>query len=126
MRLLPHLLSFVLGQFLGQRPLNAPADPDPRLSTTRHPAARDGASEANRRLRVLYALEKYPQLSQSYIRAEIACARRWGAHVEVWSEGTPPSPYPSAVPLHRGALEDAIADVGPHVIHTHWLHKACD
>ena len=49
---------------------------DPRLSTTRHPAARDGASEANRRLRVLYALEKYPQLSQSYIRAEIACARR--------------------------------------------------
>ena len=77
-------------------------------------------------MRVLYALEKYPQLSQSYIRAEIACARRWGAHVEVWSEGTPPPPYPSAVPLHRGALEDAIADVGPHVIHTHWLHKACD
>src|SRR5262245_19103131 len=78
------------------------------------------------RLRVLYALEKYPQLSQAYIRAEIACARRWGAHVEVWSEATPPSPYPSPVPVHRGPLEAAIERVAPQVVHVHWLNKACE
>jgi glycosyltransferase involved in cell wall biosynthesis len=75
---------------------------------------------------VLYALEKYPQLSQAYIRAEIACARRWGAHVEVWSQGEPPSPYPSAVPVHRGSLAEAIERVSPQVVHVHWLHSACE
>lgn len=78
------------------------------------------------RFRVLYALEKFPQLSQAYIRAEIACARRWGAHVEVWSQGTPPSPYPNPVPVHRGPLEAAIERVAPQVVHVHWLHKACE
>ena len=76
------------------------------------------------RIRVLYALESFPQLSQSYIRAEISCLTRAGAHVEVWSERQPPSRYETRVLVHRGSLERAIRRVRPDIVHVHWLHKA--
>jgi glycosyltransferase involved in cell wall biosynthesis len=76
-------------------------------------------------LRVLYAVWHYPQLTESYIRWEIACMRRWGVHVEVWSQlGSPPAPFASDVPIHHGCLAAAIARVRPHLVHVHWLHSA--
>jgi glycosyltransferase involved in cell wall biosynthesis len=39
-----------------------------------------------RDLRVLYVVWDYPQLTETYVRWEIACMKRWGVHVEVWSE----------------------------------------
>jgi glycosyltransferase involved in cell wall biosynthesis len=76
-------------------------------------------------LRVLYVVWDYPQLTETYIRWEIACLRRWGVHVEVWSElDKTASPYPSDVPVHFGSLEDAIRKVRPHLAHVHWLNIA--
>jgi Glycosyl transferase family 2 len=76
-------------------------------------------------LRVLYALWHYPQLTESYIRWEIACMRRWGVHVEVWSElESPASTFSTDVPVHHGSLSAAIEKVAPHLVHVHWLHSA--
>ena len=75
-------------------------------------------------LRVLYAVWNYPQLTETYIRCEIAAMQRWGVHVEVWSEIVETkSPYACEVPIHHGSLEDAIAQVRPDVVHVHWLNK---
>lgn len=76
---------------------------------------------------VLYALWHYPQLTETYIRWEIECMRRWGVHVEVWSQlDTPASPFATDVPIHHGSLATAIARVRPQVVHVHWLHAALD
>ena len=75
-------------------------------------------------LRVLYAVANYPQLTETYIRSEIATMQRWGVHVEVWSEESDPrSPYPAEVPVHHGSLRDAIEFVQPELVHVHWLNK---
>jgi glycosyltransferase involved in cell wall biosynthesis len=66
----------------------------------------------------------YPQLSESYVEAEIACMRRWGVHVEVWCTESGASLYPTDLPIHNGPLEKAIEASRPDVIHIHWLSFA--
>jgi hypothetical protein len=78
----------------------------------------------SRPMRVLYVLWHYPQLSESYIEAEILCMKRWGVHIEVWSECGVGSPYEPSVPVHRGSLEEAIAACKPDIIHVHWVQFA--
>jgi len=86
---------------------------------------RKGASPLRRPLRVLYAAWHFPQLSESYLRWEIACMRRFGVEVHVWSEvdevGTP---YPTDLLVHHGPLAEVIARAEPDVVHAHWLHSA--
>ena len=79
------------------------------------------AEPLSRTLRVLYVLWQYPQLSESYIETEIGCMKRWGVHVEAWSENYCASPYEPTVPVHRGSLAQAITDAQPDVLHVHWL-----
>lgn len=74
--------------------------------------------------RVLYALEFFPQLSETYVTTEIACMRRRGVHVEAWSEFDAVVPYETDVLVHRGSLEEAIRRSRPDVVHTHHLHRA--
>lgn len=76
------------------------------------------------KVKVLYALWHYPQLSESYIEAEIQTVRKLGVDVEVWSECGVSAPFPSQVPVHRGTLQEAVEAVRPDVVHTHWLHMA--
>jgi glycosyltransferase involved in cell wall biosynthesis len=71
-------------------------------------------------LRVLYAVWHYPQLSETYIETELRCLRRWGVHVEVWRTEGVASPYPTDIPIHSGALEDAVKAARPDLIHVHW------
>jgi len=73
---------------------------------------------------VLYALWHYPQLSESYVRTEIAAVRKMGVEVEVWSEEDVSAPFSSDVPVHRGTLRDALALVKPDLVHAHWLDMA--
>lgn len=75
-------------------------------------------------LKVLYALDSFPQLSESYINAEIMRMQEWGVHIEVWSKGDPTTEGTCDVVVHRGALVDTIARVSPDIIHTHWTHTA--
>jgi len=81
-------------------------------------------ADASRRPRVLYALWQYPQLSETYMEAELRCMLRWGVHVEVWRETPPASPHPAIVPIHDGSLAEAVRRVRPDVIHVHWLTTA--
>lgn len=76
-------------------------------------------------VRVLYALDQFPQLSESYIDAEINRMQAWGFHVEVWSAKDPKSEGGECeVTVHRGTLEEAIAGVKPDLLHTHWTKSA--
>ncbi len=85
------------------------------------------ARSATRPLRVLWAVWNYPQLTETYIRCELAAMRRWGVEVAVWSEITDTkSPYDSDVPVHHGSLAETIAKVSPDVVHVHWLNKGKD
>ena len=73
---------------------------------------------------MLYALDNYPQISESYIAAEIDYAIRAGVEVEVWRRRAPSNPGPVRVPLHEGRFEQAMARVRPDVVHFHWLKTA--
>jgi hypothetical protein len=75
--------------------------------------------------RVLYVLVQYPQLSETYIRAEIAAV---GADFEVEVISLTPADYPyrdffpfKLVP-GREEIQREIDRFRPHVLHTHWLH----
>ena len=72
--------------------------------------------------RVLYALNLYPQLSETYISREIEFMQRQGIDVIAWSAEVPQSPYPVDHPVLRGPLERAIRRTRPDLVHTHWLH----
>jgi glycosyltransferase involved in cell wall biosynthesis len=73
------------------------------------------------RLKVLYALWHYPQLSESYVETEIAFMRSRGVEIEAWSEVEPRSPHPVEIPVHRGSLKEAIVRAKPDLVHIHWL-----
>jgi glycosyltransferase involved in cell wall biosynthesis len=79
------------------------------------------ASEPRKPLKVLYTLWHYPQLSESYIRTEIAAALKLGVEVEVWAEEKGIAPFSSEAPVHYGSLLETIERFKPVIIHTHWL-----
>lgn len=84
------------------------------------------AANPPRGLRVLYALDHYPQASETYIETEIRAMRRMGAHVEVWAPVPGATLCPPEAPVHRGPLAEAIRKVQPHVVHSHWLSVALE
>lgn len=72
-------------------------------------------------MRVLYLLWNYPQISETYIATEIAFAQKCGVEVHVWSQiNYHPNLTPQCM-VHRGSLAEAIAAVGPDLIHIHYL-----
>jgi len=75
-------------------------------------------------LRVLYALNFFPQLSETFVTTEIAAMREQGVDISVWSEYEPPVPYDTDVPVLRGDLCEAIAKVRPRMVHVHSLYQA--
>ena len=75
-------------------------------------------------LRVLYAEKAYPQLSESYISAEIAFMRRLGVAVAVWSQSKPKSQADDNLPIFHGTLPEAIASWSPDIVQVHWVHAA--
>jgi len=71
-------------------------------------------------MKVLYALANYPQLSETYITAEIDYVRAQGVEVEVWSPCGADN-VPAQVPVHRGDLLAAAHAFKPNVVHAHYL-----
>lgn len=74
--------------------------------------------------KVLYGLWNYPQLSETYVEAEIEYALSQGIDVRVWSSVVRKTDVPEAVPVYRGSLREAIVDFKPDVFHTHYLAAA--
>ena len=77
-------------------------------------------------LRVLLAEWHFPQVTETYIQADIAGLRALGAEVEVWSEEDVAVPYEPGVPWTRGTLEDHILAFRPNLVLSHWLHVGHD
>ncbi len=77
--------------------------------------------------RVLFLLERYPQLSETYIKAEIeALLPHWD--VQIISRKRVDHPDPERRPFllvpERRDLLAAVRDLKPQVLHTHYLHMA--
>jgi len=72
-------------------------------------------------MRVLYLLWKYPEISETHIATEIAFAQKCGIEVHVWAPVTFQPDLPPQCMVHRGPLSEAVAAVGPDLIHIHYL-----
>lgn len=76
-------------------------------------------------MKVLYLLNEYPQLSESYIRAEIDYVRSMGVQVKVWSGGASPCRYQDSAPFVIGVPTwKEIQEERPDVVHVHYVHTA--
>jgi glycosyltransferase involved in cell wall biosynthesis len=70
---------------------------------------------------VLYLTYDYPQLSESYVHAEIRWMLSRGVDVEVYAHQRPLSRGEPIVPVHYQDLAGVVARFRPDVIHVHWL-----
>jgi glycosyltransferase involved in cell wall biosynthesis len=74
-------------------------------------------------LRVLFVCFDCPQLSESYVHAEIRWLLSHGVHIEVLCGELPRSPGQPLAPIHYGYLVDTIAAVAPDIVHLHWMSQ---
>lgn len=76
-------------------------------------------------MKILYLLNEYPQLSESYIRTEIDYALQMGVTVKVWTGGASPCRYQDSAPFVVGIPDwkDVQAEL-PDVVHVHYLDTA--
>ena len=75
-------------------------------------------------MRVLIVTFNYPQITESYIEAEVVHLRNLGVAVFVWSQTVAPAPGPlrADVGVAVGVpLDPIVADFRPDVIHLHWM-----
>lgn len=75
-------------------------------------------------MKVLYILWNYPQISETYVTAEIAFAMSQGISVSVWTKISRTPGLLEQCPVYRGTLPEAIAKVKPDLIHVHYLEVA--
>lgn len=71
-------------------------------------------------MKVLFAEKLYPQISESYIAAEIDFCLKAGVNIEVWSLRQPNVTYPEQVKVYRGPFEEAVRKFEPDLIHAHF------
>lgn len=74
-------------------------------------------------MKVLYVLANCPQASESYIEAEMSYVRSRGVEVQVWSN-VAGFGDPAPVRVHRGALQSAVSEFRPDLVHVHYLVTA--
>ena len=75
-------------------------------------------------MRVLIVTFNYPQITESYIEAEVVHLRNLGVAVFVWSQTVAPAPGPlrADVGVAVGVpLDPIVAEFRPDVIHLHWM-----
>ena len=72
-------------------------------------------------LKVLYVLNSYPQLSESYVEYELKKMRDFGLEIDVWRRQKPHSPYHTDIKVHDEDLREVINKIKPDLIHIHWL-----
>lgn len=75
-------------------------------------------------MRVLYLLWNYPQISETYIDAEISFALRHGVQVHIWAPKCRHPQITPACPVYRGKISEALVDSKAEVVHCHYLPVA--
>lgn len=71
-------------------------------------------------MKVLFAEKLYPQISESYIAAEINFCLRAGVKLEIWSLRQSVSTFPEQAKVHRDTFQEAVARFKPDIIHVHF------
>src|SRR5690606_38529856 len=78
-------------------------------------------------LRVLFAEWHYPQITETYIESAVRGVLALGADVTVWAEEDVAVAFEPLVPLLRGpTLREALDELRPDLVITHWLHKGLE
>jgi hypothetical protein len=76
------------------------------------------------KLRVMYIVHHFPQISETYIRTELE-ALEGKCEIKVISLNRANSPYKNHVPYaltdDPAVIRETIEDFGPDVLHSHWL-----
>lgn len=72
-------------------------------------------------MRVLYALSKYPQLSETYVAAEIAFMLRSGVDVRVWSPFQRDAEVENQCTVYRESAMEAVHAFDPDIVHAHHI-----
>src|ERR1043166_337639 len=76
------------------------------------------------KLRVLYIVHHFPQISETYIRTELE-ALEGKCEVKLISLNRANAPYKNHVPFlltdDPANIREVIDDFRPHVLHSHWL-----
>ena len=83
-------------------------------------------ASATKKGRVTYILSHYPQVSQTYIQAELDAVKH-DYEIQIISFGKPDTPYRHHLPFRYidqpEAILEAVQDFRPDVIHSHWLRN---
>jgi hypothetical protein len=78
------------------------------------------------KLKVMYILDEFPQISETYIRSEIEALSR-ECEIRVISLREADTPYISTVPYQLlqdpVIIREVIDEFDPHVLHGHWLQQ---
>ena len=77
-------------------------------------------------LRILVSEWHFPQITETYVQADIAGLLAQGAEVEVWSDDDVAVRYDPKVPWRRGPLQDHLEEFRPDLVLTHWLNIGHD
>jgi hypothetical protein len=90
-------------------------------------ADNSSAMQPKRRLRVMYVLKNYPQMSETYIKTEIeAVSEECDISIVATKKANLPArnhlPFKFIEDL--GVIREQIAEFRPDVLHGHWLHSA--
>jgi hypothetical protein len=79
------------------------------------------------KMRVLYVLYEFPQISQTYMKSELE-ALQHDYDIRVITRNAAHNPYPGHFPFTEindlEAIREAAREFKPHVLHGHYLHTA--
>lgn len=71
--------------------------------------------------KVLYALEDYPVVSETYVETEIDYFLERGIEIAVWCRRQDPGRSPWRVPVFEGPMKSAAGAFKPDLVHVHWF-----
>jgi glycosyltransferase involved in cell wall biosynthesis len=72
-------------------------------------------------MRVLYCVEDYPILSETYVETELDYFLPMGVEVAVWCRDADPRRPRARVKVYDGELRSAVRDFRPDLLHVHWV-----
>lgn len=72
-------------------------------------------------MKVLYALEDYPVISETYVETEIDFFLERGVEIAAWCRRPDPARPKWRIPIYGGHIRNAVKDFRPDVIHVHWF-----
>ncbi len=71
--------------------------------------------------RILYALEDYPVISETYVETEIDYFLSQGIEIAAWCRRLDPTRPPWRIPVFEGPLKSIVRVWKPQAVHVHWF-----